>query len=208
MKEGKEGLSALNEVGNGGQEAISTQEPYSVEFEIVGTRPLLFHRWDCDSVEAKSKASKNSHAKKSDDVESYVYRTEEGELALPGEYVRQAIIQAGKFAQDPRSPRKSAADLLKAAIVSETYLASLGVKAWDAMDRRRVVIQRAGVTRQRPSMNAGWKARFIFSVVLPEYVSPDWLQMLLTNAGRFVGLGDFRPSFGGFQVTEFKVVIP
>jgi len=194
------------EVTNGAAVEIERSIPYRVEVTIRGEADLLFHRWNCEAVEAKAKAAKGSAAKKTDDVESYVYRNDEGELCLPGEYVRQAVIGAAKFRQDPRSPRKSAVDLVKAAVVSLTPLASLGVTEWDYEHRCRVQVQRNGVTRVRPAMRAGWQASFVFLVNLPEYVSQEMLLGLLTDAGRLIGIGDFRPTYGRFQVTAFAVL--
>jgi hypothetical protein len=191
---------------NGARAGIETQMPYRVLVEIEGTSAILFHRWNCESVESKSKAKKGSAEKKSDDVESYVYRNEKGEICLPGEYLRGAIIGAAKFQQDPRSPRKSAADLFKAAIVSLTPLSSLGAKNWDFMDQRRVVIQRNAITRNRPAMREGWKAKFILMVNLPEYINDSLLNSTIQAAGKLIGLGDFRPSYGRFNVTSFEVL--
>lgn len=188
---------------NGAAPGIETQMPYRVMVELTGVCPMLFHRWNCESVESKSKAKKGSAEKKTDDVESYVYRNEKGELCIPGEYLRGAMVNAAKFQQDPRSPRKSAADLFKAAIVSLTPLASLGIKTWDFMDKRRVVIQRNAITRSRPAVNEGWKASFILQVQLPEYVDEHLLNVTIQAAGRLVGIGDFRPSYGRFSITKF-----
>jgi hypothetical protein len=116
------------------------------------------------------------------------------------------VIAAAKFRQDPRSPRKSAQDLVKAAVVSLTPLASLGVTAWDYEHRCRVQVQRNGVTRVRPALRAGWQASFIFAVNLPEYVSQEMLLGLLSDAGRLIGVGDFRPTYGRFQVVAFAVL--
>lgn len=197
---------ALIEGSDDASRIIEYSEPYAVEFTAVGTAPILFHRWSCDSVEAKSKSAKGSKAKKEDDVESYVYRDESMNLCIPGEYFRQAIISAAKFKQDPRSPRKSAMDLFKAGIVVLDELCSLGTKSWDLMDRRRVTIQRNSITRQRPAMSRGWRVRVTLEVLLPEYISPDLLNDTLQSAGRLVGVGDFRPTFGRFQITSFKVL--
>jgi len=193
------------EVSNGAAETIALSLPYRVEVVIRGEADILFHRWNCEAVEAKAKAAKGSAAKKQDDVESYVYRNDKSELCLPGEYLRQAVIGAAKFRQDPRSPRKSAQDLVKAAVVNLTPLASLGVTEWDYEHRCRVQVQRNGVTRVRPAMRAGWQATFVFLVNLPEYVSREMLLGLLTDAGRLIGVGDFRPTYGRFQVASFKV---
>jgi len=193
------------EVTNGGDVDVSQGMPYIVNVSIVGTADLLFHRWNCEAVAEKSAAAKGSKAKKTDNVESYTYRNDDGQLCLPGEYVRQAIIGAAKFRQDPRSPRKSAMDLFKAGIIALTPLASLGVTEWDYEHRCRVQVQRNGVTRTRPAMKAGWAADVQILVNLPEYISPSILMEVLTQAGKLIGVGDFRPTYGRFQVHGFAV---
>lgn len=191
---------------NGGANGIELQLPYRVEVTIEGTAPILFHRWNCESVESKAKAKKGSAEKKTDDIESYVYRNEKNELCIPGEYLRGAIVGAAKYQQDPRSPRKSAMDLFKAGIISLTPLASLGTKDWDLLDKRRVVIQRSAITRSRPCMREGWKATFVLQIQLPEYIDQALLNSTIQAAGRLIGLGDFRPSFGRFSIISFDVL--
>ena len=199
-------VTEISPVSNEGEVAILTEAPYAVEVEVTGSAPLLFHRWSVDDVAAKAAAKKGSKAKKEDNLESYVYRDENGELSIPGEYFRMSTILASKYKQDPRSPRKSAMDLFKAGLVTLTDLGSLGIKDWDYIDRRRVTIQRNGITRSRPAVKMGWKTSIIFQVLTPEYISPDLLNETLQSAGRLVGVGDFRPTFGRFQVTKFKVL--
>lgn len=218
MPKAKTGLQDRNEPfqfegngrqGNGGKEAIEASAPFTVIVSIEGTADILFHRWSNEAVEAKSKAAKNSKAKKTDDVESYVYRLEDGnpesELAIPGEYMRRAICEAGRYRQDPRSPRKSMLDMLKAAIVVDN-LATLGTTQWDYIHAGRVVIQRNAITRHRPAMRKGWRATFNVQVLLPEYVHDDLLNSLIVDAGRLIGLADFRPSYGRFKVIGWEVV--
>lgn len=200
------GLTAVADVTNDGAEGISFEEPYTATVTINGTADLLFHRWSNEEVKEKgSGGGKGSIKKKTDNVEAYVWRLQNGNIGLPGEYVRQSIIHAAKYRQDPRSPRKSAMDLFKAGIVSLTQLADLGAKEWDYLDRRRVTIQRAGITRARPAMLAGWTAEIDLSVLLPEYIPPPLLLDVLTMAGRLVGVADFRPTYGRYQIVSFKV---
>ena len=202
---GKAELKVVSEATDGGNSAIEAGLPYAVHVTLEGASDLLFHRWNCEAVEEKSKAAKNSKAKKEDNVESYVWRNESGHLCVPGEYVRQAIIHAAKYKQDPRSPRKSAMDLFKAGVVSLTDYASLGKKNWDYLDTRRVTVQRAGVNRTRPAMKKGWNSSFTFQVITPEYIDKQLFVDVLSTAGRLVGIGDFRPTYGRFQVTNVKI---
>jgi hypothetical protein len=204
----KSNLIALAPVSNDAAQSIAFEEPYSVSFAVEGTAALLFHRWSCEDVAEKAAAKKNSKAKKTDNTESYVWRNEQGQICLPGEYMRQSMIHAAKFKQDPRSPRKSAMDLFKASIIALTELAPLngGVETWDYIDQRRVVIQRNAITRMRPAFARGWTAEFEFSVLTPEYIDPSLFNEVLALTGRLIGTADGRPSYGRFQVTKCSVV--
>lgn len=202
----RETATEIGEISNGGADAIEQGIPYVANLRLRGVADMLFHRWNCEAVEAKGKAAKGSKEKKSDNVESYVYRNSDGILCLPGEYVRQSIIHAAKFRQDPRSPRKSAMDLFKAALVSLTELAPLGMKKeWDYEHKCRVTIQRNGITRTRPAFKAGWEAEVQLMISCPEYVTPDILHEVAVNAGRLVGVADFRPTYGRFSIVHFDV---
>ena len=193
----------LDPVSNDAAEDIATGQPYTVRVTIRGSSDILFHRWSNEAVAEKAAAAKGSKAKKSDNLESYVYRCDNGNLGLPGEYLRQAIIHAAKYRQDPRSPRKSAMDLFKAGVVSLTQCADLGVAEADYIDRRRVLVQRSAITRERPALREGWQATIELMVLLPEYIDRTTLIEVITNAGRLIGVGDFRPTYGRFAVTAF-----
>lgn len=199
-------LETLDPATNDAARTLEIEQPYAVEITVRGECPYLFHRWSVEAVAEKAKARKGSKAKKEDDVESYVHRTETGELALPGIAFRGALVQAARFRQDPRSPRKSAMDLFTAGVHVLSELCPLGVKGWDYLDRRRVMVQRNAITRVRPAMHTGWRATVLFSVLLPEYIDETMLHEVFAQAGRLVGVGDFRPTYGRFQVVRFDVI--
>jgi|SRR3990170_572732 len=202
MNKAKGSAVVMDPVSNGAKSDIEETAPYTLRVTIEGTAPLLFHKWDGEAVESKQKAAKGSKTKKSDNVESYVPRDLDGKVAIPGEYFRQSIINAAKYQQDPRSPRKSAMDIFKAGMLVLTEYASLGKREWDYLDSRRVMIQRQGITRMRPALYKGWQATFDIQVLLPEYISRQLLLRVMEDAGRLVGIGDFRPTFGRFSVVR------
>lgn len=191
---------------NGAKESIEYNIPYCVKVVIQGSADYLFHRWNNESVAEKQSSKKGSKTRKTDDLESYVYRNDEGFLCIPGEQFRMSIIGAAKYRQDPRSPRKSAMDLYKAGILVLTDLSPTPCTDWDYLDQRRVVIQRASVTRSRPALKKGWKVEFVLMVNVPEYISPSELNEVISMAGRLNGIGDFRPTFGRFQIINFEVL--
>lgn len=195
----------LEPVSNGAAPVIDMQTPYVATIEVEGAAPFLFHAWNNEAVEAKAKAAKGSKAKKEDDLESYVYRAADGTLAIPGRHFRMATINAAKFRQDPRSPRKSAMDLFKAGIAVLDEYCSLGKEKWDYIDAQRVQVQRNSITRRRPAINIGWRCTMRLQVLLPEYISPQLLNETIQAAGRLMGVGDFRPSYGRFNIVRFEV---
>lgn len=210
--------TAVIEATNDAEETILTQAPYTVTVSIEGAATLLFHRWSNEAVAEKAAAAKGSKAKKEDNVESYVYRTPTGVIAIPGRYLVGSMTDprngAAKYRQDPRSTRKSALDLFRAGVVALTELApvtSAGGKRpatdWDYLDAQRVMVQRNGVTRVRPAFLPGWRAEFDLQVLTPEYIPPSDLLAVLSMAGRLVGIGDYRPTYGRFQVVKFDIAI-
>ena len=203
----KKSTKEVPELLNGVENIVKFDSPYVVNVEIVGACPIIFHRWSCEDVASKSAAKKGSKEKKSDNLEAYIYRDEDGHICIPGEYLRMSMVYASKFRQDPRSPRKSAFDLFKAGIVPLTELAKIngGTKNWDFVDQRRVVIQRNSVTRMRPSFLKEWSADFQMMVNVPEYIDFQFFSEVLEMAGRLIGVGDFRPTYGRFNVQKCKI---
>ena len=207
----KETVLSGTAVTNGAE--FHLELPYYATVTLKGTSPLLFHRWDCNDVDAKAAAPKGSKIKTTDNVEAYVWRNEEGEICLPLEYVRMSMVKAAKYFKDPASPKKSAHDLAKSSIIRIGELASLGTKDWDGIDRRRVVVNKGGVNRSRPMMQAGWECEMTFMVQAPELIPAQRehgsnlpaFRTLLDRAGMFEGVGDFRPTYGRFEVNSFKV---
>jgi hypothetical protein len=90
-------------------------------------------------------------------------------------------------------------------VVSLSDHCSVGKREWDYIDQRRVTVQRSGITRSRPALGAGWECEVVLSVLLPEYVERDLLLDVLTNAGRLIGVGDFRPTYGRFSIVRFDI---
>lgn len=67
----------------------------------------------------------------------------------------------------------------------------------------RVVVQRAAVARSRLQIEIGWQLNFTIEVH-DDQIPGDLVHKVLVEAGRAVGIGDFRPRFGRFEVISFK----
>lgn len=193
-------------VSNGAQNLIRLSEPYKAIVKIQGTEKLLLHSWNNEAIKAKSEAKRGSAQKKTDDVENYVQRDEDGHIAIPTLNFCASIREAGRDYQDPSNPRKMFRDRLKAIVVpfKEWGKINGGVKKWEEEDSRRVVIQKAGITRTRPAFQKGWTIEFEIMVMAPEYLSPELLRNIIDVAGLFQAIGDFRPTYGRYRVESFR----
>jgi hypothetical protein len=195
-------------VGEDARAILDAALPYRMRIGIVGQSAMLLHAWDATPPENRPTPPKGG--KKTDNVESYCYRDPDGYLGVPGANFAACVAQAGRFMKDPRSPRKSALDICKAGIVPLTEIATFEPRTqrWDYDDARRVTVQRAGITRVRPGMHAGWRLEFDVLVLLPEYFPPHVTLHLASEAGRLVGLCDYRPVYGRFSITSSEVLAP
>lgn len=172
----------------------------SVTIEITGSSPLLMHRYPLVEIEGLNKMTPEQQA------EHAAYRDEKTkELFVPGVNLQQSLVEAAAY-----SKGKGRASLQKIAaaclFVSETQIA-LGQKEF-AIDSRPVVIAatRGRIVRHRPRIDA-WK--FSFTLEYDEVLlSAKQVRGIVDDAGRRVGLLDFRPAkkgpFGRFVVTSWQ----
>jgi hypothetical protein len=55
-------------------------------------------------------------------------------------------------------------------------------------------------------MRKGWQATVDLMVTTPEYIAPEFLQQVIAKAGLLVGVGDFRPTYGRFGISNFELL--
>ena len=189
---------------------LSIKVPFCAKVRLQGTQDILFHRWNDEDVQAKAEAKKGSEEKKRDNPEAYIYRDDDGFICIPGRYIVRSVVEAGRNFQDPRSKKKSAKDLAQAVIMANEVLSPILVNGepaqkWEYDDRQRVCIMRNAITRTRPAFKKGWQVDFSLISLEPTLITPDFLRKLVDNAGMFIGLGDFRPTYGRFKVVHWEI---
>lgn len=171
---------------------------------IEGISPLLMHRFPVGDETPKSKTRNQKQT--SDDIESYLYLTDEGKLCQPSTHVIGCLKAAGSKFQIPGQGKLTYKNLLgSGAVIVEPDLIVHELQGWE-IDRRPVVVQRARIVRERP-MLPKWALNFSFEID-EEEIPPHVLKEILDYSGRRVGIGDFRPAkggpFGRFHCTKFE----
>lgn len=188
---------------------------YQVDVTIKGTAPLLQHRFGQAAItEAQSVKKRTGEMDYSEEWRDTVYADEDGWLYEPATHLESAMIKAAVSFKIKGRRGKTYKDLVKAAVYVEPEMIPLNVQIPENptsnplepfyVDIRPVIISRARVLRARGALAKGWELIFTISVI-DDQLASTVLKEILDEAGRAVGIGDYRPRFGRFITTRFEV---
>jgi hypothetical protein len=175
-----------------------------VKVKLEGLPPgLLQHRYPMTDTDAKS--TKRNQKQTKDDVESYLYRDEKGIICQPASHIIGALKKGGAKFQVPGRSKETYRSIMGSGIVViYPDLIAHDRQEW-GIYRSPVVIKKARIVRERPLLKQ-WSFSFVMEFDAEE-VPKEVLKEVLDYAGRYVGIGDFRPQCGGpfgrFIVTQF-----
>lgn len=176
---------------------------YEVQVSIKGIgRGIIFNQFPLadPSKDTKAKAKKTE-----DDTDSMIYWCDDRTIGIPGDNIEACLRVASKQFKDPRSSKRMLEGLWKSSVSVRDEMHSTGLKEYTVLAKRAVPQSGKGaITRRRPMLKAGWEVSFVVVVNQPDFIKPKTLRDVLEEAGRFVGLCDWRPKYGLFEVTEFK----
>lgn len=188
---------------------------FTVSTRVRGTAPLMQHRYPMPEFSTMSKGGKkvSGSIDYTTEWKQYFYAVD-GQVVQPATHFEGALIKAASAFKVQGKRGMTYKDLFKSAVfvTPENIPHGIEVPAEldpDAdkplyLDVRPVVVQRARVVRIRPCFKAGWELEFEIEC-LDDQIAPELIQDVLTHAGKVVGIGDYRPRFGRFNVTGFEV---
>lgn len=172
------------------------------------------HRMDDEKLEAWEKRRKKIIEREdvgtADELLAlyHSYTDENGAHYLPSEHIRVALINAGAFIKAKvGNARKSMKNIVAAMFTINPE--QIDLPKFDTIDKRSAVNKnvKARIVVKRPKWNAGWTVSFkIF--VDDSTITKETVADLLDYAGRYVGIGSYRPQnngpFGRFEVESIE----
>jgi hypothetical protein len=171
---------------------------------IEGVSPLLQHRYPLETTTTTSRRKDTTN--NLDAVKSYLYTDPQGKICQPAEHIIGSLKEAGKKFQIKGMGKSTYFKVIGsgAVIVSPAWILH-EIPDW-TVDRRPVVIKQARIVRERFD-----KWSLSFQIDFDETLIPaEDLKQVLDYAGRYCGIGDYRPAkggpFGRFMVTIFQKV--
>lgn len=182
-----------------------------LKLKLKSTTPMLMHsdRF-ANPLDPATKAHKEltSNRKKTDEVHEAIARSEyigalyidqDGPF-LPSFNLDSCFVESAKM-------QKLGKHAKRAMVVMENkiHLQYEGPREASALsddprfvDARSVRVGMARLTRYRPRFN-DWRAECTLAVDTDQ-INENEVRAILENAGRLIGVGDFRPKFGRFSV--------
>ncbi len=175
-----------------------TYEKYNVT--IKGIRPLMHHRM---AIEPASKKRKTEYIPE-EEAKGALYLNDDGVPYQPAIHIEGSMITASKMFK--WKGRKTLMDVFKSSVFVSPIEIPFEIPndSLDyVIDKRHAKIKMARILRCRPRWD-DWQFSFVITTLQPDQLSMDQLEDVLTHAGLFVGIGDFRPKFGTFEITKFE----
>jgi hypothetical protein len=176
-----------------------------IEVEIVGITPLLMNSPKSMIDEMTMSSVKKTTQKKDikEEAEKLAYRDKNGMLYVPCEAIKGTIVNASAY---KKIGKYTAKPIIAGGVMISPIQISLGKKDYE-IDLRSVVVQRGQrIIKARPLID-NWKLNFTIIYDETMLVGDD-IKPLLEEAGKRVGILDFRPhkngSFGTFKITKWK----
>lgn len=184
-----------------------------IKVRIRGLTPLLMNRFTEQSEIDVSSGSRISIRAKNgsprEEAEAKCYKDHDGNLYIPGTNIFAALVGAGVFHKVGRSKLTTQkSSLIPAGIAVIELVCPLEARGWE-VDSRSVVVPATGgrIMCHRPRIDE-WEASFTLEVD-EEMFNEKTVRMLVNDAGKKIGLGDYRPQrkgpFGRFSVVGWEV---
>ena len=173
------------------------EEIYKVK--IKGVKPLLIHA--PFGIGDKPKLRRGEHLEPKVEAEGYLYKDGEGKIVIPAMNVKACLREAGRNYKV--SGRKTSfCSMIKAGLEVRPANILLIYDEWK-VDTRSVVVQHQRIPRSRPRFDE-WGLEFEIINKDPTVIHKEILRNIVADAGKWCGLGDFRPEFGLFEVEKFE----
>ena len=184
-------------------EAELLKEERAILVEVEGVAPgLLMNSAKSMLLQAKTK-KRGDLPGIEEDAESRAYRREDGTLYIPSAAFYGALVNSSTVY---RVMRKSATSLVAGTVRIWPDEISLGTEKYE-IDLRPVVVQRNRIVRARPWLKK-WSAKFLIIYDSTYGITADLLKKIFTEAGKRIGILDFRPQhrgqFGRFTIKSWK----
>lgn len=185
---------------------------------ISGTRPLLIHSFNVECLSPEKKEKTGSPGNDPEEWKrSVLYRKEDMQLYLPGNYFFSCFCGGGKYIRQGRGSIQpkiaSTLQIKEEKIFLNEFLPEDLNLSTDS--EKSIYLDIRGVknpntkgknVRYRVALKTGWRCEFTI-MWDSSLVSVKEMESAIIQSGLFVGLADARSiGYGRFMIEEFKIL--
>lgn len=173
---------------------------YEVKVKVRGIADYLQHKRPIEEDNSRQKSGEVDYSK---EAEKALYIDDEIGCYIPSKQLRASLVKGAVNFKVKGRMGKTYKDMVNATVEIEPDKIPLDKKTFDYNHQEFVKIQRNQILRSRPAFKKGWEAKFTL-LVMDDQMQKDILKEIIEYSGKFVGIGDWRPHFGRFEVVSFK----
>lgn len=177
------------------------QEMTELDVTITGKRPLLMHS-TAAMLKPKSNKVKSSAHDPVEEAKDCLYLNDAGKICVPAMAVLSSMRKAATQLKKAGQGKKTLRDFVFSGLQVEPDMIELPDQNYD-VDLRPVVVQRSRIMRARPLFKK-WSLSFKVNIIDEMTWDAGTVRQVITEAGLYQGLLDFRPLFGTFEVASVK----
>jgi len=179
----------------------------TIQVSIKGADPgLLMHRFSEITEKELQDPVKPVHKTKptpAEEFEMSAYRRAgDRKFVQPAEHIYQALVKAAAQFQIQGQGKKTYKDDFKGSLLVEPRFI-LHENQEAVQHQAPVRIQRARIVRTRAWLPE-WGLSFELKL-LDDHIPLEVIEAVIRVAGERIGVGDYRPRFGRFEVTHFEL---
>jgi hypothetical protein len=185
-----------------------------IQVNIEGITPLLCNRFTDEAAEAATSGTRSSIATTDrgtplEIASSKLYHGLEGELVIPQPNLLRCLVEGGRFHKVGKSQvtTQKSSMLFSCVDVEGATIPIIHEQPW-RVDTRPVRIPSTGgrILSHRPLFD-DWRLDFVLDLDI-SIMSQKLMRQIIDDAGKRIGLGDFRPAtkgpFGRFVVVKWE----
>jgi hypothetical protein len=172
-----------------------------LDVTIKGTRPLMMHS-TAAMLKPKNNKVKSSEHDPVEEAKDCLYLNEEKKICVPSMAILSSMRKAAANLKKAGAGKKTLKDFVFSGLQIKGDMIELPDQNYE-IDIRPVVVQRARIMRARPLFK-NWQLSFTVNIIDEQTWDAGMVRQVITEAGKYMGLLDFRPLFGTFDVISVK----
>ena len=173
-----------------------------IDVMISGTKPLLMHSTFAMTL-PKSKKVKSSEHDVVEEAALCLYFNDDKKISVPGFAILSAMRKAATQLKKGGQGKKTLKDFVFSGLRIDPEMIVLTPQEYE-VNVQMVRIGTARIPRARPLFR-NWSVIFQITIVDEQTWDSGTVRQVLEEAGKYLGILDFRPLYGTFEVTKMMV---